>query len=191
MSAFLAMLNHDHANFLHLLDAFETQVNVAADGGRPSFHVLKGVIAYFRGYSRQIHHPREELLLDVLKRHAPELTDKVNEIIESHRHLPQRLTVLENALEAFENDALAGQRLFLPLARQFIAFERAHIAEENRHLVPAAIGHLTAEDWQWIDSSLGDRKDPMFGQAVVAPFTRMREAIFTTDDQTHHTHAGA
>lgn len=185
MPALMSLLHRDHQSFIRLLDAFQFQVAITTRGGRPSLHILKSVILYFQGYPAHFHHPREDLILDMLKDCTPVLARKIQAISESHKNLSNRLATLSEALHNFEANPAAGQAEFRRVAEEFIAFERTHIDDEEHHLFPRAMEILNDKEWQWLNSSIGDAKDPLFGQAVLAPFTKLRDAILSTDHQAH------
>jgi len=178
---FLAILHQDHANFLHLISAFENQVKAAESGHRPSSHILRGVLRYVSEYARTIHHPREDMLIELLKDREADQEIHIAKIRRDHRSLEVRSSLLANALETFEAEPARGRQLFVAAAIEFIAFERQHIADEERHLFPLALATLTGAGWEWLNSGLGDAKDPLFGEAVTMPFARLRQSIYASD----------
>lgn len=178
---FLKIMHQDHLNFVHLLAAFTHQVEAAEAGHRPSYHVLKGVLQYFDDYPRQIHHPREEMLIETMKDRVPDAEGHAATIIREHRALAGRIADLESAIDNFAANPATGREAFLTKARQFIAAEKQHIYNEEQYLFPAALAHLTADDWAWVNSGLGDTKAPLFGEAATERFTQLRQSIFATD----------
>lgn len=178
---FLTVMHQDHVNFLHLLAAFEHQVGAAETGHRPSYHVLKGVLHYFEEYPRQIHHPREEMLIELMKDKASDQATRMKGIIHGHRSLPGRIEELTKALEVFAATSLHEHPPFVALARKFIADEKQHIHDEDHFLFPAAVACLSADDWAWLNSGLGEATDPLFGETVIEHFAQLRKSIYATD----------
>ena len=186
MAETITLLRRDHVSFALLLSALLRQAERAENGKPPSVELVKLILIYFRDYLRKIHHPKEEMLYNLLAACAPEQAAKCHSAIAEHRALTDRLRPLEMAIAALsphEKDSLQG---FAAEARSFIEDEDRHINEEEGHLYPSAVHRLSVADWERIDTLTANDATPVFGEDAVRPFNTLKDEILALEATLAH-----
>lgn len=186
MTEILRELQRDHRNTAHLLDLFERELAVLEQGEeRPNYELIAAVVEYFLAYPDLVHHPREDLVYELLRRRDPAAAETVGDLLDEHRgiaELTRRFAVgLERVLADFEmprNDLVA-------LGSELIASYRLHMQREESDFFPPARERLTTEDWTRAEAEFAQESDPLFGPAVEERFAPLRAEI---DDMARDEH---
>lgn len=182
----ITLLRRDHVSFALLLSALLRQAERAENGKPPSVELVKLILIYFRDYLRKIHHPKEEMVYNLLAACAPEQAAKCHHTIAEHRALADRLQPLELAvstLNPHDRDSLSG---FAAEARGFVEDEDRHITEEEGHLYPSAVHRLSAADWVRIDALTANDATPVFGEDAARPFNTLKDEILALEATLAH-----
>ncbi|MDH3231056.1 MAG: hemerythrin domain-containing protein [Alphaproteobacteria bacterium] len=177
MSEALRQLNKEHADFSRLLDLLDRQLAVFAAGDRPDYDLVRAVIDYCLDYPDAVHHPKEDLIYQVLKSRDAELARVVGDLEEEHRQIGVMTGELAEAMRQVLAEELVDRQSVHDLTRKFVHLYRHHIAREEDRVFPAAEQVLSQEDWAEIDARLELRDDPLFGDAVVDRFRALRANI--------------
>jgi hemerythrin-like domain-containing protein len=82
---------------------------------------------------------------------------------------------LEHALLAFEMLGDSRRIAFEQAARRYVDFYLAHMALEEREILPLAERVLTERDWAELDEAFSANRDPLTGHAPEADY----RALFT------------
>jgi hemerythrin-like domain-containing protein len=180
----VGQLHRDHANLARLLMLIEHQVQAVDNGRRADVALLRGVMDYWRGYPQRFHHPRENAIFNLLKDRATDGIRDVQALIAAHDRLNERIDTVEAALGALEHLEKGAETRFVLAAREFIAFERTHMVDEETKLFPLAARVLKPEDWTWVEEAFVDPGDPLFGDTATEPYRRVLRALIA-HDQTH------
>jgi branched-chain amino acid transport system ATP-binding protein len=165
----------DHININSVLACLRHLVAQIDEGGRqPDFGLVASIIDYMEGFPAKVHHPKEEdHLFPALLRRRPDIAPMLEKVRDEHVLGAKLLAGLRAALDAFERDPAKFAR-FQDAALTYDAFERRHMAREERELLPLAMAELRAEDWDRIDEAFDRNEDPLFGTGRKAEF----EALF-------------
>jgi hemerythrin-like domain-containing protein len=172
------LLRQEHRNIEKLLLVLEQELSVFDRGERPDYEVIWAVIAYFQVFPETYHHPQEDAVFEKLTARDSAAAAKIGDLAAEHRtgagHLRKVAQVIENVLMEQEIPRHAVDAII----RDFIVFERGHIAMEERYFFPAAAGALQPQDWAEIASSRSaSLKDPLFSAAVEERFQVVRRHI--------------
>ena len=172
------MLHAEHRNIEKLLLVLEQELRVFDRGERPDYEVIRGVIAYFQVYPNAYHHPQEDLVFNKLKARDPTAAAKIGDLAAEHRKGAEHLRRVAQTIESVCMDQEILRHTVDDIIRDFIVYERRHIAMEERDLFPAAAEALQPQDWQEIASwrSAG-QKDPLFSAATEERFDAVRRHI--------------
>jgi hemerythrin-like domain-containing protein len=180
----IEMLQEEHRNIAKLINVLEQELKVFDRRERPDYEVFQAIIEYFKDFPDKCHHPKEDVVFQILKQRSPAVAGAVGDIEAEHRLEGERLRRFSQMVD----DILADQEIprdsFHIAAEDFIDHQRRHMAKEEQLLFPAALETLTPEDCAKIDSRIDERKDPMFDGKVQGRFQNLHETILRWEQET-------
>lgn len=179
----LSRLREEHENILRLLDALEHQVAVFESGKRPDYDVLSAVADYFTGFPDRCHHPKEDLILQKLRRRDPAAAAQVGDLETDHEHIGELARHFKEAVQNVLDEVEVSREAFVAVARHFLEEQRRHLRMEEQRFFPAALAALTADDWAEIDRRATREEDPVFGTAVSREYAQLRDSILKWEAQ--------
>jgi hemerythrin-like domain-containing protein len=140
-------LNEEHRIILSVLEAFETYLERLHGGGDVEDEDLGGFVTFWREFSDDCHHGKEEdVLFDLLvESGVPRDTGPIPVLLEEHAEA--RSLVSELGELAWPPRSLTGQESerVQETARRLIDLLRSHIARESRSLWPLAEQRLSEQ----------------------------------------------
>ena len=181
MPTILATLHQDHANMAKLLDALERQIGLFNRTEQLDYDIVGGIVDYCLTYPDLYHHPMEDLVLEKLRRRAPEAAAGIGRLDAEHQQLAaltrRFAAAIHNILQEAEmpRDAIDG------LAREFLETYRTHMRRENEVFFKAAADNLTEADWAEIAARMKPVDDTLFGSPSQARFARLRDDLLAWD----------
>jgi len=147
----LAQLVEDHRNFSIFLGLIEDQLERLQTGRRADLEIVELALAYLERYADQCHHPREDLIYDVLRAKDSGAARGSVKLADEHEAIElATTTTLRTIRGILEGDTLDMVSLEA-LIEDFVAMYRSHILNENQHLLPLAHERLDDEDWEKIE----------------------------------------
>ena len=177
MAAVIDILREEHRNIARLLEALDHQIDVFAQVGEPDYDVICGISDYFLEYPDLCHHPKEDIIVDILKRQYPNEIGTVGDLLREHRMIHERAFRFRDMVGALLSATDIARSSVVNAARQFIEAERRHMEREEEHFLPLAERVLTPEDWSNIEGRLANGRDPLFGERVEKRFNNLRECL--------------
>ena len=145
-------------------------------GSLPDFSILRAMLFYVDEFPEKRHHRKEsELLFPMLRARAPEAAEVLDRLDDDHANGERKIRDLEHALLGFEMMGEARREEFEKAASRYVEFYRAHMALEEREILPLAERLLTAADWATLDEAFAANRDPLTGHAPEADY----DALFT------------
>lgn len=148
----LHIIGEEHQSLAAILHAIRFMLKeVAAGRLAPDFKLFQAMVRYLDTYAEQRHHPKEDLLFQCLPQRSSEGSEALAKLAEQHAAAPQRIAVLQQAV----NDCVADPLFFNDFASAFEAyadFYRNHMLLEEEVVLPLARRHLTTEDWATVDA---------------------------------------
>jgi hemerythrin-like domain-containing protein len=140
------------------------------------------MLFYVDEFPEQRHHRKEsDLLFPKLRARSPLARHLLDRLDQDHANGHLRIRDLEHALLAFEMLGEPRREAFEQAAEQYTGFYLAHMALEEKEILPLAERVLTAEDWAELDEAFGANHDPLTGHAPEtdyrALFTRIVNAV--------------
>ncbi|WP_322516054.1 hemerythrin domain-containing protein [Rhodopseudomonas palustris] len=184
MSRMIELLYDEHRNIAKLLNVIEHELSVFDRRERPDYEIFQAIIQYFREYPEACHHPKEDVVYQILKERNPSVAGAVGDVEAEHELEGERLARFAKVVE----DVLADQELpretFHTAAQDFLEHQRRHMAKEEQLLFPAALETLTADDWAQIDARIEERKDPMFDGETASKFQNLYATILRWEQET-------
>jgi hemerythrin-like domain-containing protein len=148
----------------------------------PDFGALRAMIFYVDEFPEQRHHRKESMLLfPKLRARTPLSRDLLDRLDEDHARGERKIRDLEHALLAFEMMGEPRRKAFEDAAARYVDFYLAHMALEEKQILPLAERVLTADDWAELDEAFSANRDPLTGhppdEDYRALFTRIVNAV--------------
>ena len=177
MSELIRMFHREHADLIRLLDILDRQLAVFRDGGRPDYELIGNIVEYCINYQDAVHHPREDLVFGKLLVRDRNAAAAVDNLEEDHGRLAARARELATAVRQVVAEETVDRAWVWRRCEKLVQAYHQHIACEEERFFPAAEAALTDEDWAELESRLGDRGDPLFGERVADRFRALRNDI--------------
>jgi len=151
-------------------------------GTLPDFGALRAMLFYVDEFPEKRHHRKEsELLFPKLRARTPLSRDLLDRLDDDHARGERRIRDVEHALLAFEMLGESRREAFEKAVERYADFYLAHMAVEEREILPLAARVLTQDDWADLDKAFDTNRDPMTGYAPDAEyselFTRIVNAV--------------
>lgn len=151
-------------------------------GTLPDFATLRAMLFYVDEFPEQRHHRKEsELLFPKLRARSPGARELLDRLDSEHANGHLRIRELEHALLAFEMMGEPRRLAFEQAAERYTDFYLAHMALEEREILPLAQRTLTEQDWVDLDEAFEANRDPLTGHEpdvdYRALFTRIVNAV--------------
>lgn len=176
----LSIIKNEHRNLGAVLFSLEKLLEEVEAGRQPDFKVFHGVLTYIDRFLDQFHHPKEDkYLFPILRQRCPEITAVLDERSQEHHDGEKWQMLALKALSAFEALGESERSGFVDTLRRYVAFERDHAMDEEKHILPLAKEKLLPEDWEQIDAAFANNEDPLFGDARRAGFDEIYSLITT------------
>lgn len=158
-------LHQDHIHLTKVLNIMDQQVALITSGHTPDLFLLADIAHYIQNYPDLIHHPKEDIIFNVLKQKTSEGAEMVAQLQDDHEKLPHETTELYNMLKSVAGSVLLLSRDELKSTiEHFIDLERKHMALEEQFVFPLIKEKLEDADLMGIDRSGSAEIDPLFGR---------------------------
>ena len=158
-----------------LLDLIKTEADTART---PDLDLLHEIVEYCLAYPDQYHHPKEDLIYTALRRHDPEGTGAIDDIVAEHRELAIATQELATALEVARAGRDGAFRDLRVMLRSFVRGYRDHMRKEDQEFFPYASCTLSPEEWVYLADEITDPTDPLMrvkaGQELDGLLSRRR-----------------
>ncbi len=167
MSKTLDIIHREHQALAAVLQAMRFVVDgIAAGRFEPDFKLLSAMLDYVSEMPEKLHHPKEEAFLHRrLREKCPEAVPALDRLVDDHRHSPDAVRGLAEALVHYQARDAEGFPRFEAAAREFVASNFEHMNREEKDIMPLARKALDAADWAWIDAEFERNADPYKGEA--------------------------
>ncbi|MGD0501705.1 MAG: hemerythrin domain-containing protein [Steroidobacteraceae bacterium] len=173
----LLLLRLEHRNLGHLLGLIEDQV-AAADAGAPlDTDLLNLAWEYFSDYPDLCHHPKEDLVYELLSRREPGSCAGLKNLAAEHVRLHELTEKFGDAVRRLRREPRAAETEAREVIREFTQRYRQHMREEDERFFPLAEQQLSKDEWAALDFAIFDRDDPLFENAVEQRFLALHQRI--------------
>lgn len=133
-------------------------------GTMPDFTALRAMLFYVDEFPEKRHHRKEsELLFPKLRARTPMSRELLDKLDDDHERGERKIRNVEHALLAFEMLGEARRAQFETAIERYIEFYMAHMAMEEREILPLAERVLTEEDWAELDDAFLGNRDALAG----------------------------
>jgi hemerythrin-like domain-containing protein len=152
------------------------------EGTLPDFGALRAMLFYVGEFSEKRHHRKESaLLFPKLRARTPLSRGLLDQLDDDHARGERRIRDVEHALLGFEMVGEPRRHAFEQAAERYAEFYLAHMAMEEREILPLAERVLMDHDWAELDRAFSANRDPLIGCAPEpdygALFTRLVNAV--------------
>ncbi|MEX0758301.1 MAG: hemerythrin domain-containing protein [Tistlia sp.] len=180
MTALVQDILREHRGLKQVLALFEREVEAFEAGERFDAELWRLILDYLKDFPEQVHHPKEDLIYRRLMKRRSETAQALHDLEAEHVRLKATLERLAALAEAVERDVELPRGLLSGAARDFLAFQRSHMAKEEESFLPYAESHLTAHDWEVVAMQAEARGDPLAGGKEADRFAALRSAILAS-----------
>lgn len=160
-----SVIRDEHRTLAALLHALRYLVReLRAEHIRPDFKLMRAIIYYIDAYPDRLHHPKEELhLFAALAKRTREADDDLRILREEHANGARLIRDLGHELLRYELGGDTWFPMFAAAVEAYASFYYQHMEREESRILPLAMQHLTAEDWQAINRAFSENDDPLKG----------------------------
>ncbi|WP_418316972.1 hemerythrin domain-containing protein [Piscinibacter sakaiensis] len=161
----IRILKDEHQALAAMLRSMLLMLSSARNHGRlPDFAALRAMIFYVDEFPEQRHHRKEsELLFPKLRERSLRVRDVLDRLDAEHEAGHRKIRELEHALLAFEMLGEARRDSFERAAQAYVDFYLAHMAVEEKEILPLAEQVLTADELRELDAAFAANRDPLTG----------------------------
>lgn len=130
----------------------------------PDFASLRAMLFYVDEFPEKRHHRKEsELLFPKLRTRTPISRELLDRLDDDHDRGERKIRNVEHALLAFEMLGECRREQFETAMERYVEFYLAHMALEEREILPLAERVLTKEDWEELDQAFRANCDDLAG----------------------------
>lgn len=129
----------------------------------PDFKLLASMIEYIAEMPDKLHHPKEDQIFALLRKYTNELDPYLDKLEQQHKDTNHSTSLLDRALVAYVQGGASEFPQFKAAVNNYIKEEWDHLGTEERHILPAARKHFTADDWLKINDDFAKNGDPWSG----------------------------
>ena len=173
VATLLGELRQDHRNMALLLDLLEAESELVSSDDEPDLELLRDIMRYMTVYSDAVHHPREDVVYEVMREHSPELAAGLEGVVDDHADI----AALGGRLRADVEGAIAGSAVkrdrLLHDLRDYVDRLRRHMQWEEDDLFRRADSLANESAGQRIDITGLAGSDPLFGATAVPSFANL------------------
>jgi len=172
------VIRDEHRSLAAVLHALLNLLDSGQDlRAAPQAELLRVMLHYVQAVSTTQHRPKEEeYLLPMLQKRSSRYDAELMELDQRYEHDRQRVDELAASVEQLlaGNQDLAATR---DAARRCERSLWEHMERVERIILPAALCHLTSEDWDEINTAFSENGDPRFSRNDRTEFRRLFSRI--------------
>ncbi|MEZ5560425.1 MAG: hemerythrin domain-containing protein [Pseudomonadales bacterium] len=144
-------LEDDHVRMLRVLELTQQQVCGAA----PDWPRVAALLEFLSEYSDRVHYPQENRVLDRLLQNCvtPAQRQMVYLDLAEHERMLSRTNALREIVHGFAAGAPRDESLCAEVC-SYLDVQRAHIALEERRILPLLEERLSAGDWLELEAEI-------------------------------------
>jgi hemerythrin-like domain-containing protein len=182
MSTTIDKLREEHQNLAKLLAVLKIEINSYAKGGGADLELVQDILDYHQNFPDACHHPKEDLILEHLKKRDPEAARAVGNLDLEHEELRFLSGRLALAIDNVLKDSGLPRDWFADVAGEFLNYMYRHMKMEEVVFFPAAERALLPEDWADVEARLADKDDPLFDETTEAHYEALRRSLLSAEE---------
>ena len=177
MTDTIATWQTEHLNFARLLDLLEEQLDELHTGTDPNYELMLDIMFYMTHYPDLLHHPREDVALEIVRKRQPGTGPLVDELMRQHAYIKQCGEELVADVDSIVNGSILSREQVEMPGRKYIEHFRKHMESEENEVLPLFAKHLHASDWSTINATVKHHNDPLFGGGEEERYATLRQEI--------------
>ncbi len=181
MKNIIREIRKEHANMARLLDLLDSQVQIFEGAGRPDYKVIQEIVHFFLDFPDLCHHPKEDILAQMLLSKAPSRAVQLRGLAQKHEELGSLTRKVAKAVDQVLGEAELPRARIVQIVREFINSQRHHMEMEEEYFLPLADELLSRSDLDVLESEIFQTEDPLFGPETAKRFENLRDAIFEAE----------
>jgi hemerythrin-like domain-containing protein len=166
-------LREDHGNLRLLLDLLESESNSITVDDEPDFELLHDIMQYMTVYSDAVHHPKEDLVYNLIREHDAAEAAGLESIETDHQEIAELGTALRTDIDSIISGTAITRQKFHSDMRDYVTKLRMHMRWEEDDLFPKADRLVASSADASIDVGLFPDEDPVFGATTAASFLNL------------------
>jgi len=173
----LEELRDDHRNMALMLDLLEREVGYIQDGAEADYELLSDIMSYMTVYADAVHHPKEDLIYDILRSAGAEFDSGLDSVADDHSEIAKLSQVLRRDIEAIVAGAAVTRDRVIADTLDYAQHLRRHMAWEEDDLFQRADELVRQSNSVSVDASRLNAVDPVFSQSPQAGFDNLLRSI--------------
>jgi hemerythrin-like domain-containing protein len=163
MNQAIMIIKDEHRSISAVISGLKDLARMADEAvERPDFRVFRAMLRYIDEYPERQHHPKEDrYLFTRLLARAPSAQPLIDKLQAEHVDSVGRIRELERSLLFLEDRWPVGAREFRQLVDGYAQFHWDHMRKEEEEILPLAVLHLKAADWEAIEKAFAGNDDPI------------------------------
>jgi len=130
------------------------------DAPEAFFDSMRAMLFYIDEIPERLHHPKESrLLFPLVLQRAPEVAPVLAQLEQDHAGGEAAVRQLQHLLLAWELMGESRRATFVEALDRYITFYLEHMRLEETVILPAALKHLSPEDWAAMDAAFASNTD--------------------------------
>jgi len=178
--ALMKELREDHRNMSMVLEVLDEVVEDASSGKDPDFELLDEIMRYMTVYPDAVHHPKEDVMYEQLRKKRPDLAEGLDSVPDDHNEIAALGSALRDEIEAINAGAAVRRKKLIEDASSYVKRLRDHMAWEERDLFKRIDTMLFGESQEIDFSDFEHIKDPVFELEIEAGFRRLLASLRQT-----------
>lgn len=171
----VAVIRDEHRSLAAVIQAVQAAL-AQPQADRPLIPLLGAMLDYIEAFPERSHHPKEEVyLFRALQRRTTAMDEVLQTLEQQHAQGPEEMAGLRTGLQDWAQGQAGASDAFAERFSHFAQAQWAHMALEERLVLPAASQYLTDQDWKGIVAAFEGNADPRFHEdpSFDAMFTRL------------------
>lgn len=171
----LDILHQEHIHISKLMNVLEEQVRLLQENGHADMRLIVEIAEYSMNYPDLYHHPKEDLIFELLRRKDDEIVPVIDQLISEHKTMAEMAITLSGLLSnSLTRESL---ELLVEQLQKYIGLIRTHMNVEENILFPRAKQLLTDDDWAETDAGFTSQGDPFLGDVIQKQYRNIYNSI--------------
>ena len=171
-------LHNEHIYMSGLLEALEEQITELAAGEDPDVNLILDVLHYMTSFPDRFHHPREDLVYELLAERESSIRPLLLELQKEHPQLEELAAEASDCVDDYRALATDNKRAkVVESCTDYISMLRQHMDQEEAGVLPIAGHLLSAEDWLDIDKKFSNYSDLPVVDQVTAQIDNGKQKV--------------
>lgn len=161
----LRVIREEHHSLKAMLQSMHLLIEQGPGHDKSKFfRALRAMLFYIDQYPERLHHPKEtELLFPIVSARDPSVAQAIATLDLDHERSQHTVRDLQHQLLQWEFLGESERQVFVDAFEKYKCAYLEHMQLEERVIFPAAINHLTKQDWETVDVAFVANQDPLSG----------------------------